>query len=377
MALHTENWIIFILVLLVGFLPKKDIRAFGFVVTGWAYIFYFHPPTLLVLLLCSIVLMVLVKSLVDKQIIWIKSALLVIFIAIIISYETLLYWKGRLDIMPLGSTAFLINILRYFHVGWHYKALVAQRESMWNILAYMWFPPLMFCGPLETYQEFREYHINPRPANWATGIKLLIYGLLKAAFVYILYMSLVTINLNHSQAQLWQLLLRLCAMGFTIMFSLSSWFDFSRGWCYIMGYPFASPNFHQVHKVKSVASFWTHYNISLSRWLKRHLFFKALSHFKIKDFLSAIVLYFVVIAVMKSVSTGFLLWGILHGIAVVFNFYYIYLKLKYNWLMILDSRYFPDFIKIILTQTFVLMTWVLWFDDWYILYSEVFAKLGF
>lgn len=361
----------------MSFVTHKQIRGIAFTIAGWGYIFYFYPPSLLVLIPCTFLVIAYYKHIFSRNFILHKSLLFLTFVIIILLEKNFLLWQGRLDIMPLAFSAFFINTLRYFHVYSCHKYVSSEDSDVWTVLAYMWFPPLLFCGPLETFQEFREYHINRKPRMWLSGFKLMLSSLLKGVMVFVVYNSMVAVELDYATSNFWHLLLRVGSMGFTVMLSLSAWFDLSRGWSHWMGYTFSKPNFHQLHRVKSVASFWTHYNIALSRWLKRHLFYRALIEFRYKDFAVAIIIYFVVIALLKNISTGFLLWGLLHGAAILINFAYIYLKLKFNKLLILDTHYFPNLLKTLITYCFVLSTWSLWYPDWYILYSEIFNKLSF
>lgn len=377
MVLHIENWIIFFLVFLASLITHREIRGVAFILAGWGYIYYFYPPSLLILIPCTLLVITFFKHIFTRNFLLHKSLLFLAFLFVILSAEILTLWQGRLDIMPLAFNAFFINTLRYVHVYTCHKYILSEDDNVWTVMAYMWFPPLLFCGPLETFQEFREYHINRKPRMWLSGFKLMLSSLLKAVLVYIVYNSLVLVELDYAVSNLWHLLLRVGSMGFTVMLSLSAWFDLSRGWSHWMGYSFSKPNFHQLHRVKSVASFWTHYNISLSRWLKRHLFYRALTEFRLKDFSIAIVIYFAVIALLKNISTGFLIWGLLHGAAILINFLYIYLKVKFKKLMILDAHYFPNSVKTLVTYFFILFTWSLWYPDWYILYSEIFNRLSF
>ena len=54
----------------------------------------------------------------------------------------------------------------------------------------------MFCGPLERYQKFREYHVNPQPRQWLHGLKLWVYGILKGSIVYVIRMAIVEADID-------------------------------------------------------------------------------------------------------------------------------------------------------------------------------------
>ena len=377
MVIHIENWYIFFLAFLASFLPAGTSRSIGFVLTGSIFVFYFCPPAWLMLVGSTSLVLLAFRPILRFVLSNHSTLLLILAILGIYFWDWLYAWEGRLDIIPFAFSAFGINTLRYMHVVAYRRSIIINQDNIWNIIAYLWYPPVMFCGPLERYQEFREYHVNQQPRQWFNGLKLWFYGICKGSIVYIIRMAIVEADIDFDKASATILLLKIYLLGFTLMLSLSSWFDFVRGWSCMMGYPFNTPNFHQVHKVKSVASFWTHYNISLTRWLKRHLFYRSLTQFRARDFAAAVFIYFILIGIMKDMTSGFFLWGLLHGAAVLLNFFYIYLKLKFRWLMVFDTRYFPDIIKIIATHIFVLFSWALWYPDWYEQYARLLGRFGF
>ena len=206
MVIHLENWYIFFLAFLASFLPAGASRSIGFVLTGSVFVFYFCPPAWLMLVGSTSLVLLAFRPIVRFVLSNHSTLLLVLLISVIYFWDWLYAWEGRLDIIPFAFSAFGINTLRYMHVVAYRRSIIINRDDIWNIIAYLWYPPIMFCGPLERYQEFREYHINQQPRQWLTGLKLWIYGILKGSIVYIIRMAIVEADIDFDKASMFLVL---------------------------------------------------------------------------------------------------------------------------------------------------------------------------
>ena len=98
---------------------------------------------------------------------------------------------------------------------------------------------------------------------------------------------------DFSKISILPLLVYVLGIGWEIHFRLSSYINFVRGFSWLMGYKFEKPNFQSPYSARSVAGFWSRWNMSLSRWTREYLFYGNIEDFSIKRV--TIVLSFILV----------------------------------------------------------------------------------
>lgn len=148
------------------------------------------------------------------------------------------------------------------------------------------------------------------------------------------------------------------ALLVSLMYTLQIYFDFS-GYCDmaigIAGmFGFELPlNFNSPYKSASIIEFWQRWHMSLTRFLRKYIYFplggskKSASRTMLN-----VLIVFLVSGIWHGANWTFILWGLLHGVANVLN-----RLLKKPW------EYIPKFIRIALTFFFVNLAWILFRSD--------------
>jgi len=229
-----------------------------------------------------------------------------------------------------------------FHELWIKKV----RYSFQETLGFFWHGPVLFSGPLETLDEWSEYYRKRRmPIFWKKGLKLIAssFGLsliAEASFVYATPQAL-----DFDSAPYLRVLIYAYAVAFVVHFRVASYINFTRGFSTLMGYPFAKPNFDRPYKVRSVASFWTRWNMSIARWARDYILFRNFAKFEGKRFLAVILIYFSAVGLSHGWAYNYVLWGTAQGAAVVFKFCLSFRQIQNSHSATLGRKILPHLAK--------------------------------
>ena len=343
---------------------------------GWGYLFYLSPISFYVLFVLSHLMVYLgIRRMgISGQVhLFFWCALWVAFIYLV----SLGHQVGTLNVPYEFQILIGYNLLRYWHVLKLTDFLKKFKETPETISAYLWYPPILMFGPLETYSEFLE-NCEGKQAfqpKFRSGFKLIFSGLVKWGLGLFLIQSIVSPDFDLGRANLFWTFAHMYFLGWFYFLNLASWFDLVRAASHLVGIPFSMPNFLGHFKAQSVASFWNRFNMSLTRWLQQHYFRRALLQFRFREYSIAVMLYFLVIGVGHSLNFGFLIWGLLHGTAVVVNLFYLYSKHRNPKLLLWDNRYFKPWMKSLITHGFVHFSWVLWLPNFQDIYLRLFDHI--
>lgn len=195
---------------------------------------------------------------------------------------------------------------------------------------YVMFYPQLVAGPIERPQnllhQFREqkYFDYARVTN---GLRLMVWGLFKkvviadrlSAFVDVVYAS------PHRQNCL-SLMIGTFFFAFQIYCDFSGYCDISIGAARVMGFNLMQ-NFNFPFRAKNITEYWRRWHISLSTWFSDYVFTEFT--FKYRNWgkwaiVSGLLLTFFISGIWHGAGWTFIIWGILHGIAMCYE----YLTLK-------------------------------------------------
>ncbi len=158
----------------------------------------------------------------------------------------------------------------------------------------------------------------------------------------------------------------------SILYTLQIYFDFS-GYCDMACgianmFHFELPqNFHSPYKSKSILEFWQRWHMSLTRFLRKYVYFPlGGSRRGVGRTMGNVMMVFLVSGIWHGAAWTFVLWGILHGIANV-----LCRRFKKTW------EKLPGVLCWLLTFIFVDLTWILFraenMRDAGTLFSRLFA----
>jgi D-alanyl-lipoteichoic acid acyltransferase DltB (MBOAT superfamily) len=299
-------------------------------------------PTLLVLSL--LVLLMALGSLLSSRKIWLvvsvfnNLALLLFFKYagfVIENLNTLLTW-GRVDIvlpepaslMPYGFT-YLLPVISFFtfqslsYTIDFYLGNVPRERNFLRFATFVCFFPQLMAGPIERarhllpqYQSFPEIRLQ----NFTDGASLFLVGLFKKlALANYLALYVERVYEKPSAFDAPALLMATFAFAWQIYCDFSGYTDMARGVAKVMGFNLIL-NFRNPYLATGIGEFWTRWHISLSSWFRDYVYIP-LGGNRRGTFLlyRNLLITFAVSGIWHGASWTFLIWGLLHGLGVMFT----------------------------------------------------------
>jgi D-alanyl-lipoteichoic acid acyltransferase DltB (MBOAT superfamily) len=192
---------------------------------------------------------------------------------------------------------------------------VIDRPGILDVMAYGLFAPVQIVGPIMQFREMELVKSGARldMARW--GALQIAIGLAK---VFILAWPLSWSNqiatLFHSQ-NLWVDWLSILILPLFLFLNFSGFSDMSIGVAAVFGYRLA-PNFNKPLLRPSLQQFWANWHMSLTRFAQRNVYMPIVGVHKQRQYFG-ILCTMMVIALWHNLSIALVLFGALHGGALV------------------------------------------------------------
>lgn len=245
-------------------------------------------------------------------------------------------------VLPLGISFFTITQIAFLVDA--YEGLIEERNLL-NYALFVTFFPHLLAGPILHHQEMmpqfatvRNKVLNYR--NLARGLVLFVVGLFKKVIIADSFIKITkagfdpTTSLNIVEA--W-----VASLGYTfqLYFDFSGYSDMAVG----VGLMFnihLPINFNSPYKATSIIDFWKRWHMTLTSFVTTYLYTPILRSFKSMTFarsLVAIFLAMVISGIWHGAGWTFIIWGTLHGLALVINHWWRKRKIKLptagSWLL--------------------------------------------
>jgi alginate O-acetyltransferase complex protein AlgI len=227
-------------------------------------------------------------------------------------------------ILPIGLSFHTFQAMSYtieIYRG-NYKA-----EKHFGIYAlYVMFYPQLVAGPIERPQnllhQFREDK-KFQFENLFEGLKRIVWGLFKK--VVIADRLAVIVDYVYKEPTHWHggaILLTMVAYAIQIYCDFSGYSDIAVGTARVMGFKLLE-NFNYPFRSKSITEFWRRWHISLQTWFNDYLFTPILidkRNWGNSGIVFAIIITFSISGLWHGASWTFILFGVLHGVAMIYEF---------------------------------------------------------
>lgn len=238
-------------------------------------------------------------------------------------------------VAPLAISFFCFEIIAYLIDV--YRGAPAGR-SLLEFISYKLFFPKLISGPITGYHYFqnRLWTKNkisaqnlkektstiqfPTAETLTEGLWLIATGAVKKALIADnlgIFVELCFSNLQRAgSGDLW---LGTIAYGLQLYLDFSGYVDVARGSALLMGLNLPQ-NFDFPYFTSSIAEFWRRWHITLGDWLRNYLYFP-LGGSRSGLFRTCLNLLIVMLVagIWHGAAWGFIVWGGLHGLALIIH----------------------------------------------------------
>jgi len=220
-------------------------------------------------------------------------------------------------VLPLGISFFTFTQITYLVDS--YKS-IAKEYSFWNYSLFVTFFPHLLAGPIIHHKEMMPQFDRTRNKvlnynNLSIGLYLLFIGLFKKVIIADSFAVWANYGFGHTAGltflEGWVISL---SYTFQIYFDFSGYIDMALGSSRMFNIklPF---NFNSPYKSLSIQEFWKRWNMTLSRFLKDYIYIP-LGGNRVAE-LRNLMLTFLIGGLWHGAGWTFIIWGFLHGAALV------------------------------------------------------------
>ena len=224
--------------------------------------------------------------------------------------------------LPVGISFFTFQQIAYL-VSVSRKEL--EKADLIDYLAFILYFPKLLMGPLADPAELIGQLNNPalKKFNWENfvcGIKIFSFGLFKKMLLADTFSKAVSYGFNNitvSTSMDWMLIMLFYT--FEIYFDFSGYSDMATGASLMLNITLPI-NFDSPYKALSIRDFWKRWHISLTKFLTKYIYIPlgGSRKGKLLTYVNTMIV-FIISGLWHGANWTFLLWGILHGLLMVFD----------------------------------------------------------
>lgn len=231
-------------------------------------------------------------------------------------------WRLKELLLPAGISFFTFQQIAYV-VAVHKKRI--ENCSLLDYLVYILFFPKILMGPLTDPVDFitQINNVSQKKVNWdnvACGVKLFSFGLFKKLMIADVCANAVSwgySNIETATSVDWILIMLFYT--FEIYFDFSGYSDMAVGTASMLNI-ILPINFDSPYKALSIRDFWRRWHISLTKFFTTYVYVPlGGSHKgKLMTYVNTMIVFFIS-GIWHGANWTFILWGLFHGIFMVFD----------------------------------------------------------
>lgn len=223
--------------------------------------------------------------------------------------------------LPIGISFYTFQTMSYTIDV--YRKKVKASTNFLEFAAYVSMFPQLVAGPIVRYSDVQKELANRKhSADQITlGIEKFIIGLAKKVLIANTFATIADSIFGQNIHDLstpvaW---LGIIAYTFQIYFDFSGYSDMAIGLGRILGFNFPE-NFTFPYIAKSIKEFWRRWHISLSTWFRDYLYISLGGNRKgnMRTYVNLFIVFFVT-GLWHGASWNFIVWGLFHGMFLVFE----------------------------------------------------------
>ena len=223
-------------------------------------------------------------------------------------------------LMPLGLSFFCFESIAYLIDI--YRGAPAAHHLL-EFATYKLFFPKLIAGPITRFQGYISQMKQPRLPNLEQGVEagwLIASGAVKKLLLADRIGLLVNLSFdNLERAGSGDIWLAVFAYGLQLYLDFSGYVDIARGSALFFGIQLPK-NFDFPYFTTNIAEFWRRWHITLGDWLRNYLYFPlGGSRQGLLRTCLNLFLVMLIAGIWHGDQWGFLIWGGLHGLALVIH----------------------------------------------------------
>lgn len=359
MIFNSKEFIVFLAVfyLLYIFIRKNVKLRNTWILFSSLFFYGWSEPNFVILLLFSTILDYFIGLKIYSTVNVVRRKLLLSF-SLLSNFGLLFYYKYfawiaedvfnvYFDILlPVGISFYTFQTVSYSIDI--FKGKQRPEEDFLAFASYVTFFPQLVAGPIERAENMLpQFKVLKSTVDYDRAFRFILLGFFQKIIIGD-GLGVIVDNawsMNIGSFNKW--------IG-SVAFSLQIYGDFAGysnialGVAELLGFQLTR-NFNRPYSAVSIRDFWSRWHISLTKWFTDYLYIP-LGGNRSKH-LRNILIVFVVSGLWHGANWTFLVWGLLHGIALVLN----------KWIRVPEN--YPKLIKRLMLLFYVNLTWVFFRAD--------------
>ena len=198
--------------------------------------------------------------------------------------------------------------------------------SFRSLARWLLFFPIFASGPIEAFKHFDDQEPRLDRARFLHGLERILFGCLRAlVFAHYLASWTAPILSDPGANSTPTLLLAMYAMSLRIYFDFAGYSDIAIGLSALYGYEIQE-NFRYPLLQRNIVALWQRWHMTLTDWLRIYVF-TPYTRFMMKRgrrwhrpaIITGQVVTMAACGIWHDVTAPFLVWGVLHGIALAWT----------------------------------------------------------
>ena len=237
--------------------------------------------------------------------------------------------------LPLAISFFTLQQIAFLVDS--YEGL-AKEKNFLNYIIFVTFFPQLIAGPIVHHKEMMPQFVSIRNKaknykNIALGLFILSIGLFKKVVIADTFAIWATAGFDTATTlNLFEAWFTSLSYTFQLYFDFSGYTDIAMGAALLFNIKLPI-NFNSPYKATGIIDFWQRWHITLSRFVTTYIYTPLVKSFDNLNFHKAMIATFVtflIAGLWHGASWMFVIFGGLHGLALVVNNYWKKTKIKIN-----------------------------------------------
>ena len=237
--------------------------------------------------------------------------------------------------LPLAISFFTLQQIAFLVDS--YEGL-AKEKNFINYIMFVTFFPQLIAGPIVHHKEMMPQFVSIRNKaknykNIAMGLFILSIGLFKKVVIADTFAIWATAGFDTATTlNLFEAWFTSLSYTFQLYFDFSGYTDIAMGAALLFNIKLPI-NFNSPYKATGIIDFWQRWHITLSRFITAYIYTPLVKSFDNLNFHKVMIATFVtflIAGLWHGASWMFVIFGGLHGLALVVNNYWKKTKIKMN-----------------------------------------------